>query len=316
MKEIVEGYRVLDEILGSSPTPEAAARSIAERFVAYKARGRGRGELLLTGYFEPEIEGAAYPTDRFTQPLYGVPPDLLTIDLSLFGKAAASPSALKGRITGSRVVPYYTRNEIDVGNVLRGRGLELCWVDPIDAFFLQIQGSGTVRYPSGGELVLAYGDKNGRPYFAVGKALSERLPPQELNMTGIQRALRGMPPGERQRILDMNESYVFFRRSKSHAVTSIGVEAIPGRTIATDPSYFPKGGLGILVFDSPVVDAAGRVTATRRVSRLVIDQDTGGAITGPARADLFWGRGQSAGRHAGSVKDDDAELYYLRLRPR
>jgi len=277
--------------------------------------GDSWGEVLLTGYFEPLMEGSLAPTPRFSQPLYGKPQDLVSVALREFAERFKDENSLKGRVDGAKVVPYFTREEIDgPKRALAGRGLELCFVDPIDAFFLHIQGSGTVTLPDGRELFVTYAEKNGRKYEAIGKFLRAQIAPAKITMQRIERLLRAMPTAERVQTLFLNPSYVFFQISKQRALTNLGVPATPGRTIASDAAYIPKGSLALLEFDKPIFDRddahAVDSSETRAVKRFVVDQDTGGAITGTNRIDLFVGRGADAKQVAG-VLQDKAKVLYL-----
>lgn len=312
--DMIAGFTLLDSILAKSPDQDALAAAVAEHFDFYRAEGPELdGRILLTGYYEPEIAGSSYPSETLTRPLYTVPSDLVKIELSKLVALDGVPEMGRGRLAGRTVTPYYTRSEIDVGGALNGKGLELCWVDPVDAFFLQIQGSGTVRFPSGAELILSYGEKNGHPYFPIGRELKEKIAPAEVSMHTIQRYLHGISPAEQQRILNLNPSYVFFLRSQRHAVTALGVEATAERTLAIDPRYFPRGALGLVMYNEPSFQSASAAlpSGSTARARLILNQDTGGAITGPGRADLFYGRGARAGQIAGALKDGAARLYYL-----
>lgn len=288
---------------------------IREHFRFFEWFGQQRwGEVLLTSYFEPIIRASKSPTARFSRALLATPADLLTIPLSQFSDRFSHERPLKGRLFNSKVVPYYTREEIDGKSLLRGKGLELTWTDPIDGFFLQIQGSGTVRYDDGSEEYIVYADKNGHRYEAIGKFLRDRIAPKPVTMQRIEGILRKMSAHERDAILFRNPSYVFFSKSSERAITALGVPATPGRTIATDPRFAPKGAVAFLEFLKPTFDdgAQPEQQEPRFVpsSRFVVDQDTGGAITGTGRVDLFWGRGDDAKLHAGVVQHP-ARIVYL-----
>jgi membrane-bound lytic murein transglycosylase A len=306
--------RLLEHLRSSSSAKERFDY-IRENFRFFEWFGdRQWGTVLLTSYFEPVIPGSRSPTPRFPRALFAKPPDLLTIPLTQFSDRFKQEKPLKGRLRESKVVPYYTREEIDGQSLLRGKGLELAWVDPIDGFFLQIQGSGTVRYSDGSEDHIVYADKNGHRYEAIGKYLKERLAPKQVTMQRIERELRAMSAAERDSILFRNPSYVFFNKSARRAITSLGVPATPGRTIATDPHFAPKGALAFLEFLKPDFgqnrSAEDQEPLLLPASRFVVDQDTGGAITGTGRVDLFWGRGDEAKRHAGVVQHP-ARIVYL-----
>jgi membrane-bound lytic murein transglycosylase A len=305
----------LSVVLQSSRSTEEKLSYISEHFRFFEFYGGARwGEVLLTSYFEPRIPGSEKPTTQFSQPLYAVPQDLVTIPLGAFSERFKDEKALKARIKATKAVPYYTREDIDGKHVLRDRNLELVWVDPIDAFFLQIQGSGTIGFADGREAFLTYGDKNGHRYEPVGKYLRDRIAPKKITMQRVEAQLRSMPKADRDAILFKNPSYVFFRRSPERAITSLGVPATPGRTIAVDQRLAPKGALALLSFPKPVFDAKQDIGADpveyREISRFVLDQDSGGAITGTDHIDLFWGRGDEAKRYAG-VMQERARVIYL-----
>ena len=307
--------------------------TVARHFEFYEVYGKDRwGEVLITSYFHPVIPGSITKTSRYSQPLYSVPPDLVNIRLDEFVKNVETLSPIKGQVLGhtsllgvlrgrlvpsengsaSNVLPYYTREEIESKQVLEGQNLEFAWVDPVDAFFLQIQGSGTVRFEDGEELRLGYAAKNGHPFIGISKYLSDVIPVERMSMQAVDGYLRQLPEDEMKRILNKNPSYVFFRILEGKPVTSLGAEVVDGRTIATDPSFFPKGALAYMEFPKPVFkdEASIEPIGWEPTSRLVLDQDTGGAIRGPYRVDLYWGSGKEAGRHAGVMKER-GRLYYL-----
>jgi membrane-bound lytic murein transglycosylase A len=301
--------------LNSSASSDEIFNYIRDKFRFFEYFGGKRwGEVLLTSYFEPMIPASRRPTATFSRALLAKPTDLLTIPLAQFSTRFSEEKPLKGRLQGTRVVPYYTREEIDGALRLRDQKLELAWVDPIDAFFLHIQGSGTVRYEDGAEEHLVYADKNGHRYEAIGAFLKERIAPKKVTMQRLEALLRTMSPGERDSILFRNPSYVFFSKSPKRAITSLGVPATPGRTIATDPRFAPKGAIGFLEFHKPIISSKALEHEGEhqlaKAARFVVDQDTGGAITGTGRVDLFWGRGDEAKEHAGLMQDA-AHLTYL-----
>lgn len=314
-REYVKALDGLATILTGSDTQAAKLEYIREnfRFMEWYG-GNDWGEILLTSYFEPIIHGDEKRTSRFSQALYGKPDDLVVIDLKKFSERFKDESNLRGRIHEGKVTPYFSRDEIDDGNALKGRKLELCWVDPTDAFFLHIQGSGTVKLPNGEELFITYSEKNGRKYEPIGKYLKERLAPRPVTMQRIEEVVKVMSPQERSQLFAKNPSYVFFTKSKRRAITSLGVPATPGRTIAVDSKFAPKGALAIITFNKPLVDQPENVESgmppTTRVSRFVLDQDSGGAITGTDHVDLFWGRGDEAKKVAG-ILQDKARIVFL-----
>ncbi len=305
----------LSEVLAQAIPTTSKLEYIRDNFRFFEfAGGDTPGSILLTGYFEPILRASLRPTAQLTQPLYRKPHDLVTISLNSFSERFKDERPLKGRVAGPRVVPYYSRAEIDGKNALAAKGLELAWVDPVDAFFLHIQGSGTLVLPDGEERHVVYSDKNGHRYEAIGKFLKARIAPKPITMPRVEHALRSMPPEERNTFLFQNPSYVFFNTSERRAITSLGIPATPGRTIAVDPRFAPKGALAYLTFQKPTfadTQKCGEDPASFDwTSRLVLDQDSGGAITGTGRVDLFWGRGDEAKRYAG-VMQQPARIVYL-----
>lgn len=305
----------LSAVLQDSRTTSEKIRFIGENFRFFEIYGGSDwGEILLTSYFEPIIPGSLKKSARFSQPLYAKPADLVTIDLQKFSPRFKEESTLRARVHEGKVIPYYSRHEIDSKRALQGKGLELCWVDPIDAFFLQIQGSGTVTLANGQELFITYAEKNGHKYEPIGKFLKDRIAPMPVTMQRIEALARTMSPQEKAELFEKNPSYVFFTKSKQRALTSLGVPATPGRTIAADPKFAPKGALALVTFSKPIfTETANHETVESkgpRVSRFVLDQDSGGAITGTDHIDLFWGRGDEAKKVAG-VLQDQARILYL-----
>jgi membrane-bound lytic murein transglycosylase A len=210
------------------------------------------------------------------------------------------------------VVPYYSREEIDTTPVLKGQAKILCYVEPVDAFFLQIQGSGTVHLGKNKELRLGYAAQNGYTYKAIGKLLFDVIPKEQMTAQKIAAHLRTLPRADQQKILNQNPSYVFFQILEGSSKSYFGADVVPGRTIATDPKYFPKGALAFLEYDKPqfaegVVDSAQSFSKS---ARFVLDQDTGGAIRGPHRVDLFWGSGPESERVSGVMRNN-GRLYYI-----
>jgi membrane-bound lytic murein transglycosylase A len=270
----------------TAPDETAVFNYIRQHFDFLEVYGdRGWGDVLITSYYEPVIPGSLLPTAEYSQALYRKPPELSQ--------------------------PYLSREQIDSEHALSGRGLEICYVDPVDAFFLQIQGSGVVRLADGRELRLQFAGKNGLPYHSLGPAIRKQLPNRDLTLPVIESFLRSLCAEQRAEILNTNPSYVFFEPSADHALTAMQIPASAGRTIATDGGLFPKGALAFLEFSRPVFNDAACVTPQfRPVSRFVLDQDVGSAIRGPGRVDLFWGRGPEAKRSAGVIKSR-GRLYYL-----
>ncbi len=260
---------------------------------------------MVTGYYEPLLNGSRVRSDRFRFPVYGVPDDLLVVELdTLFPELKGR--RVRGRIDGRRVVPYFTRGEIDGGQA-RTEGRELLWVDdPIDAFFLEIQGSGRVRLPDGQTVRIGYADHNGHPYRSIGRVLVERgeMPLSKASMQGIKAWAREHPE-QLSALLAENPAFVFFRELSGDAsgpLGSLNVPLTPRRSIAVDPATVPLG--------APVYLATTWPNSSRPLNRLMVAQDTGAAIKGGVRADFFWGFGHDAGKLAGRMKQS-GEMWVL-----
>lgn len=282
---------------------EADLRRFFEtRFVAHELRSStGEREGLVTGYYEPLLQGSRTRVAPFTTPLYAVPEDLITIDLGdLYPQLKTM--RLRGRLQGRRVVPYPDRTTIESQGLARAR--VLAWVDdPVAAFFLQVQGSGRVQLmnePGQPTIRMGYADQNGHPYKAIGRWLVEQgeLRVEDVSMQSIQ-AWAAANPQRRDALLNANPSYVFFRETAVSNPAAgpngaLGVPLTPERSIAIDPSSVPLG--------SPVWLETTRPDSGAAVQKLVMAQDTGGAIRGIVRADYFWGFGHAAGQLAGRMK--------------
>jgi membrane-bound lytic murein transglycosylase A len=295
------------ELALERPAPAALGEALRREFRVFRSAGDGRGTVLFTGYYLPELHGSLEREGRYQVPLHRAPDDLVQVRSKDFPQLSDD---VFGRVVGGMLVPYPTRAEI-AGGALAGQGAELCWVDSeVDAFFLEVQGSGVVRLPDGTARVVTFAGKNGHRYAAVGAELVRRgaLRPDEVSMQSIREWLE-RNPGARADLLVRNPSYVFFRFAGA-ATGSLGVPVTPDRTIAADPRVFPKGALAFVETERPV-DAAG--TAMRPFSRFVLDQDAGGAIRTSARVDVFFGSGAYAENAAGRMKQP-GRLYYLLLR--
>ncbi len=264
-------------------------------YAVISAEGSANG--LITGYYEPLLRGSRTRGNGFEQPLRGAPDDLLTIDLgALFPEL--KDKRVRGRLVGNKILPYWSRAEIQaMGD--RFPAKTLFYVDDaVELFFLQVQGSGRIRLPDGSTARVNYADQNGHPYQSIGRVLVERgeLKLEEASMQGIQAWARANP-ARLDELLNSNPSYVFFREmpdSKGGPTGALGVPLTPERSIAVDPRSVPLG--------TPVFLATTRPNSTQPMNRLVLAQDTGGAIKGAVRADFFWGFGKPAGEQAGRMK--------------
>ncbi len=297
------------------PAPDdATARAFFEtRFVAHEIAGNnGAADGLITGYYEPLLLGSLVRTDRFRYPLYGRPDDLVVVDLGdLYPELQGR--RYRGRLGGNRVVPYYSRADINNGKRPPENAI-LAWVDdPVELFFLEIQGSGRIQLPNGKMLHVGYADQNGHPYVAIGRTLvdSGALKLEDATMPAIHAWLKANPD-KAQAVLNSNPSYVFFTLREpdgSGPVGALNVPLLPERSIAVDPDFIP---LGNPVWFDTSLPGNGEAQPYRR---LVFAQDTGGAIRGPVRADLFFGFGKNAERLAGTMRQR-GKMYVLQPVPR
>ena len=303
------------ELIDSRPEPGALKRHLASEFRVYRSIGRTDGDMLFTGYYEPFLRGSKTKSTRYPYPVYGKPADLLTIDLEAFSSRFEAEQ-LRGRLVGRAVVPYHDRQAIDRDRALSGKADIIAWVDdPIDLFFLHIQGSGKLYLDTGEALNIHYHTTNGRPYRSVGKILIDRgeIPKEEMSMQAIRRWMEANP-GSAEALMDENPSYVFFKTEDIGPLGAINALLTPGRSIATDRRLFPKGALAFIRTEKPLVDGANQIQEWVGFGRFVLNQDTGGAIRGPGRADLFWGNGPYAEIAAGHMQQP-GEMYFLVMKP-
>ena len=290
------------------PGDRQAARRFFERnFRPAAVSGRGSANGLITGYYEPELQGARRRQGKFTVPLHVRPSDLVSVNLGRFSDALKGKN-ISGRVVKGNLVPYHARDRIERG-ALRGRKLELVWVDSAtDAFFLHIQGSGRVRLRDGSVLRVGYAGRNGQPYTAIGRELIRRgdIAREQMSMQAIRKWLAANP-ADGAKLMRTNKSYVFFRELKGEGpIGAQGVALTPGRSIAVDRGKLP--------FGLPVwMDTVLPDDAATPFQRLMVAQDTGGAIRGAVRADVFWGAGAQAAELAGHMKSPGR---YWILRPR
>jgi membrane-bound lytic murein transglycosylase A len=312
LEEMKNTLRAFREIIRSPDPAEVKDKKIRGTFDLYKsAGGDGMGTVLFTGYFEPILEGSREKTERFRYPIYGVPQDTVVVNLGKFREKLKN-ERIVGRLKNDELIPYHSRAEIDGAGVLGDRNLEIVWVDdPVELFFLHIQGSGTINLPDGSSLQVSYARDNGRSYRSVANYLLNggKLSARETSHQFVKKYLKDHPE-ELADTLNYNESYVFFRIVGKGPVGSLGFPVIAGRSVATDAAVFPRGALAFMTARKPVFDGAGNIVAWVPFSRFVLSQDAGGVIKGPGRVDLFCGTGDAAELLAGSLKEK-GELYFL-----
>lgn len=293
-------FDICERGIKALPLDDAGARAFFEKnFRPVRIAPLGEREGFFTGYYEPVVEGARLPSDIYTVPLYRRPPDMLVSRL----RHTKSKGGKFGKRIARKGTPYYDRTQIEDG-AIAGRGLEICYLkDPIDAFFAQIQGSVRVRLEDGSVIRLNYDAQNGHPYTAVGKFLIERkiYTREEISMQKIREWMEANPE-EGKALRRENKSYVFFRETDLGAHDeppgAQGVALTPGRSIAVDRNLHTYGMPFFVDAELPIASEK----PDTKFRRLMIAQDTGGAIIGPARADIYLGAGDEAARAAGRFK--------------
>ncbi|MDP6565048.1 MAG: MltA domain-containing protein [Alphaproteobacteria bacterium] len=295
-------WQAVCQAAGQLPNGDAgAARGFFEgRFRPVAVRFAGRAEGLFTGYYEPSLRGSRTRGGAYQVPLHGLPQDLIRVNLGEFSDGLKG-RRIVGRLDGGRLRPYPARAGIVDGG-LGGKAPVVVYVDdPVDAFFLQIQGSGRVTLAEGGEIRLGYAGRNGRPYFAIGRELIKRrvLTAETVSMQSIRRWLADNPE-QAATVMNLNRSYVFFRELTGEGpLGALGVALTPGRSLAVDRRLIP---MAVPIWLQATRPAATAGRPDRPLRRLLLAQDTGGAIRGGVRGDVFWGHGAEAAAIAGRMK--------------
>ena len=289
-----------------SATPAQARQYFEENFTPVQATADGVPEGLFTGYYQASLRGSRTPGGIYTIPLRAKPDDLVMVNLGEF-RDELKGQRIAGRVKDGLLKPYEDRAAIEDGKLPPAQDKPFVYVDSaVDAFFLQVQGSGVITLTDGTTLQVGYDGQNGHPYYAIGKELVKRghLGKDEVSMQSI-RAWLGANPVEGKEIMRTNKSYVFFRTmDKEGAIGGEGLALTAGRSLAVDHSLIPYG---IPVF----VAAAPPRPTDPPVRRLMVAQDTGGAIRGPVRGDVFWGFGPEAEAIAGAMKSQGQAWYLL-----
>ena len=310
-KELRESLLAFRKILSGSDSVEVKRKKILNTFDLYRATGLdNQGRVLFTGYFESVLKGSLERTDEYRYPIYKTPDDVVVVNLGKFSEKYKNEKII-GRLKSGELVPYFTRADIEEAGVLKGRNFELIWVnDPVDLFFMHIQGSGEIKLTDGRSVQVSYAQKNGRPNRMAGYLLDKgKLSKSEMTHQSIKKYLREHPE-ELSDIFNYNESYVFFRIVENGPIGALGLTLTSGRSIATDLDLFPRGALAFIRLRKPVFEKDGNIKSWETFSRFVLNQDTGGVIKGPGRVDLFCGTGSGAEMLAGSLKEN-GELYFL-----
>ncbi len=312
-REMIDGLKKFLRIIRRDMTPEEVERTIRDEFILVRAAGSAGadGNVLFTGYFEPILEGSRTKTDRFPYPLYKTPGETVVVPVDR-SDSQDGRDKFVGRLYNGEVIPHFSRREIDENGVLAGRGLEIAWVgDPVALFMLHIQGSGKIRLPEGSLLHVTYAQSNGRPFRGLTGMMVEKglLPENGKSYEQMKRFLLDHPE-ERQELMNYNERYVFFRIATEGPLGALNLPLVAGRSIATDLDIYPRGALALIKTRKPVFDEEGRISSWQSFSRFVLNHDTGAAIKGPGRVDLYCGTGEKAERTAGAMKEN-GELYFL-----
>ncbi len=297
-KNVCTAANQLNEQVAKKPTSEAVQAYFKAYFSVYKTTNvDGTDSGMITGYYQPILKGSRTKSAQYPNPLYAAPADMITVELdSIFPELKFK--RVRGRLVGNKLVPYYNRGEIETeASPLKGR--EFIYIDDIiDVFFLQIQGSGLVQLDNGEQVHVGYADQNGHPYNSIGRLLVERgeLTLAQASMQGIKNWARNNLAKLRD-LLNSNPSYVFFRELPAGLPGPLGALGVPilgERSVAIDPKFVPLG--------APVFLSTTEPNSVKPLKRMMMAQDTGGAIKGGVRADFFWGAGPEAGAKAGAMK--------------
>lgn len=305
---LIESQLAFKRIIAERPSAQDLTALLQKDFTLCQATGRASDhKIFLTGYYEPLFKASLTRTATYRYPLYRTPPDLVSLP------GGEGREKKTGRMENGGLVPYPTRGEIEKGQLLAGQEL-VYLADPVDAFILHIQGSGQIQLADGSLRRVQFAAKNGHEYRSIGRLLVEKgvMRREEATMPLIVRYLKEHP-AEQEAILHHNDSFVFFRWGDDAAVGPtgcLGEPLTPGRSVALDQDCFPPGGLAFLITRKPQVNGAGAIVGWEPLTRFVLNQDAGSAITGPGRLDLFWGAGPYAEAAAGNMKHPGV-LYFL-----
>ena len=315
-EHIKRSLKTFSDIIKQNPDTKQLNEELRKKFFLYKAAGfQGSEKVLFTGYFEPILNGNLERDSTHLYPIYRKPDDLVNIDLGLFNPKY-SGQRIVARIDGQEIVPYYTKKDIFHENVLEGKGLEIAWLeDPLDVAILHIQGSGIIKLPDGKEISVGYQASNGHPYKSMGRYMIDKgyIEADSLSLQSI-RSYLNQYPDIKDNVLTYNPSYVFFRILDRGPLGNISVPLTPERSLALDYMLFPKGALTYIRCQKPIIGKDGNIDEWIPFSRFLLNQDTGGAIKGAGRADIFWGNGSYAELAAGHLKHK-GEMYFLVQKP-
>lgn len=316
VRDLISGLGGFKKFIEKKPSSDEMGAFLGEnaRVYAYMQQGKPVS-VLFTGYYEPVLEGSSKRTDLFKYPVYARPRDLLKVDLSAFDAGCARRFII-GRQKDDRLVPYYDRQTIETTEAMAENAEVLAWVaDPVKLFFLHVQGSGRIALQDGSLIYAQFDITNGHPYRSIGKFLIDQglIERQDMSMQAIVRYLE-KHPGRVRETFFYNPRYVFFRQGKQGPSGSLGVGLTPGRSAALDPKTSPAGALLFVSTQKPVCEKPGIIDRWVSFARFMCCQDTGSAISGEKRADLFWGSGIFAETAAGHMQHN-GKLYYIVVLP-
>ena len=302
--DVIQSFKLFKLIIETTSTRGQLMDAINSQFLMFGSSSNPEKKVMFTGYYEPIFKGSLTRTARFYVPVYRKPDDLKVLELGGFRKSLEDRTIVY-RQRGNKIAPYYSRREIMENGILSKQNLEIAWMEnPVDLFFLQIQGSGILELPNGKLIKLAYAGANGRKYSSIGKYLIEKkkMVLEDVSMASIRQYLENHPL-ELKEILYHNESYTFLQTKVEDVGPrgNINVPLTAKRSIATDTFAFPKAALGYITTEVP--DVSGNLkNPNKAIYRFILNQDTGGAIRGSDRVDLFWGNGDIAEKSAGSMR--------------
>lgn len=310
---LVETLEAFQKLLQKNLPQEEFNKKVSEEFLLYRV-GKGKNKkVLFTGYYRPVIAASPTPSPRYRFPLYQMPSEGFQSVQKQGGiRLVGSNSGIKQIRQRTKNWRNLTREEIDRQGALSHQGLEVAWLeDEMERYFLHIQGSGVLEFPDGTRQGVRYQGSNRYSYNSIGKKMIRDgvITTSQGSMQEIKKYF-ARNPQDTTKYLSQNKRYIFFSLSDEGAIGSGGGELVGGRSIATDKSIYPAGGLVFVKVRQPVLDANNKIKSWKPISRFVIDQDTGSAIRGKARADLYFGTGDEAGAKAGHYHEK-GEVYYL-----
>ena len=312
---LVETLQAFQKLLQKNLPQEEFNKKVSKEFLLYRVGKGKRKKMLFTGYYRPVIPASPIPTPRYRFPIYQMPEkDLQMVKKQSGIRLVGSKSGITKirKIQSGKNWRSLTREEIDIKGALDKHGLEVAWLEnELERYFLHIQGSGVLEYPDGRRQGVRYQGSNKYSYNGIGKLMIRDgvITTSEGSMQGIKKYF-AQNPQNIPKYLNQNKRYIFFTLSDEGAIGSGGGELVGGRSIATDKSIYPAGGLVFIKVRQPVLDSNYKIKSWKPISRFVIDQDTGSAIRGNARADLYFGTGKEAGAKAGRYHEK-GEVYYL-----